>query len=77
MKLKNCCIKVLKIYVIGLSITNSVSILAMIKLSLYFATKFKIKKVRKVNIRYRDIQIKQYSEVKYLTGMDKEGGFVG
>ena len=31
-----------------------------------FATKFKIKKVRKLNIKYGDIQIKQHSKVKYL-----------
>ena len=34
--------------------------------SILFATKFKIKKVRKVNIKYGDIQIKQHSKVKYL-----------
>ena len=32
--------------------------------SILFATKFKIKKVRKLNIKYGDIQIKQYSKVK-------------
>ena len=31
-----------------------------------FATKFKIKKVRKLNIQYGDIHIKQHSKVKYL-----------
>ena len=30
------------------------------------STKFKIKKVRKLNIKYGDIQIKQHSKVKYL-----------
>ena len=34
--------------------------------SILFATKFKIKKVRKLNIKYGDIQIKQHSKVKYL-----------
>ena len=37
--------------------------------SILFATKFKIKKVRKLNIKYRDIQIKQHSKVKYLGWM--------
>ena len=32
--------------------------------SILFATHFKIKKVRKLNIRYGDIQIKQHSKVK-------------
>ena len=31
-----------------------------------FGTKFKVKKVRKLNIKYGDIQIKQHSKVKYL-----------
>ena len=31
-----------------------------------FATKFKMKKVKKLNIRCGDIQIKQHSEFKYL-----------
>ena len=34
--------------------------------SILFATKFKIKKVRKLNIKYGDIQIKQHSKVTYL-----------
>ena len=34
--------------------------------SVRFATKFKIKKVRKLNIKYGDIQIKQHPKVKYL-----------
>ena len=34
--------------------------------SILLATKFKIKKVRKLNIKYGDIQIKQHSKVKYL-----------
>ena len=34
--------------------------------SILFVTKFKIKKVRKLNIKYGDIQVKQHSKVKYL-----------
>ena len=34
--------------------------------SILFATKFKIKNVRKLNIKYGDIQIKQHSKAKYL-----------
>ena len=34
--------------------------------SILFASKFKIKKVRKLNIQYGNIQIKQHSKVKYL-----------
>ena len=34
--------------------------------SIHFATKFKIKNVRKLNIKYGDMQIKQHSRVKYL-----------
>ena len=34
--------------------------------SIFFATKFKIKKVRKLNIKYGDTKIKQHSKVKYL-----------
>ena len=34
--------------------------------SIIFATKFKMKKFRKLNIKYGDIQIKQNSKVKYL-----------
>ena len=34
--------------------------------SILFVTKFKIKKVRKLHIKYEDIQIKQHSKVKYL-----------
>ena len=34
--------------------------------SIRFATKFKIKKIRKLTIKYGDIQIKQHSKVKYL-----------
>ena len=34
--------------------------------SILFPTKFKKKKVRKLNIKYGDIQIKQHSKVKYL-----------
>ena len=34
-----------------------------------FATKFKMKKVKKLNIRCGDIQIKQHSEFKYLEYM--------
>ena len=39
------------------------------KLSIHFATKFKLKKVGKLNIKYGDIQIKQHSKVKYLACM--------
>ena len=35
-------------------------------MSILFATKFKIKKVRKLNIKYGDTKIKQHSKVKYL-----------
>ena len=38
----------------------------MAKLSPFFAIKFKIEKVRKLNIKYEAIQIKQHSKVKYL-----------
>ena len=34
--------------------------------SILFVTKFKIIKVRKLNTKYGDKQIKQYSKVKYL-----------
>ena len=34
--------------------------------SILFASKFKIKKVRKLNIKYGNIQLKQHSKVKYL-----------
>ena len=34
--------------------------------SILFATKFKIKKVRRLTIKYGDIQIKQHFKVKYL-----------
>ena len=34
--------------------------------SILFASKFKIKKVRKLHTKYRDIQIKYHSKVKYL-----------
>ena len=34
-----------------------------------FPNKFKIKKVRKLNISYEDIQIKQHFKVKYLECM--------
>ena len=34
--------------------------------SILFASKFKIKKVRKLNIKHGNIQIKQHSKVKYL-----------
>ena len=36
------------------------------KLSIHFATKFKIRKVKKLNIKYGDMQIKQQSKLKYL-----------
>ena len=38
----------------------------LLKKSVLFATIFKIKKVRKLNIKYGDIQVKQHSKVKYL-----------
>ena len=34
--------------------------------SILFACKFKIKKVRKLNIKYGNIQIKQHSKINYL-----------
>ena len=34
--------------------------------SILFTSKFKIRKVRKLNIKYENIQIKQHSKVKYL-----------
>ena len=34
--------------------------------SILFASKFKIKKVRKLNMKYGNIQIKQHSKAKYL-----------
>ena len=34
--------------------------------SIFFAAKFKTKKVRKLNIKYENIQIKKHSKVKYL-----------
>ena len=37
--------------------------------SILFATKFQIKKVRKLSIKYGDIQIIQHSKVKYLECM--------
>ena len=37
--------------------------------SILFASKFKIKKVRKLNIKYGNIQIKQHFKVKYLGWM--------
>ena len=37
--------------------------------SILFASKFKLKKVRKLNIKYGDIQIKQHSKVKYSESM--------
>ena len=43
--------------------------------SLLFTTKFKIKKVRKLNVKYGDIQIKQHSKVKYLGYMLDETMF--
>ena len=36
------------------------------KLSIHFPTKFKIRKVKKLNIKYGDMQIKQQSKLKYL-----------
>ena len=37
--------------------------------SILLVTKFEIKKVRELHIKYGDIQIKQYSKVKYLGWM--------
>ena len=34
--------------------------------SILLVTKFEIEKVRELHIKYEDIQIKQYSKVKYL-----------
>ena len=34
--------------------------------SILFASKFKKENIKKLNIKYRDIQIKQHSKVKYL-----------
>ena len=34
--------------------------------SMFFASKFKIKNVKKLNVKYGNIQIKQHSKVKYL-----------
>ena len=34
--------------------------------SILFASKFKKKNIKKLNIKYGDIQIKQHSKVKYL-----------
>ena len=34
--------------------------------SILFASKFKNKNIKKLNIKYGDIQIKQHSKVKYL-----------
>ena len=43
--------------------------------SILFASKFKIKKVRKLNIKYGNMQIKQHSKVKYLGCMLDETMF--
>ena len=40
--------------------------------SVLFAAKFKIKKVRKLNVKYGNIQIKQHSKGKYLACMLNE-----
>ena len=40
--------------------------------STLFTTKFKIKKVRRLNIKYGDIKIKQHSKIKYLGCMEDE-----
>ena len=47
-------------------VDNKLSIHWRWKNSILFETKFKIKTVRKLNIKYGDIQIKQNSKVKYL-----------
>ena len=56
---------ILKVFVTGLSIT-SIHFGDDKTKSILFATKFKIKKVRKLNIKHGDTQIKQHSKVKYL-----------
>ena len=46
---------------------TSLADIYLTKLSLYFLRlNSKIKKVRKLNIKYEDIQIKQHSKVKHL-----------
>ena len=40
--------------------------------STLFTTKFKIKKVRRLNIKYGDIKIKHHSKIKYLGCMEDE-----
>ena len=46
---------------------TSLANIYLTKLSLYFLRlNSKIKKVRKLNIKYEDIQIKQHSKVKHL-----------
>ena len=42
-----------------------------LRLFILFATKFKIK-VKKLNIKYGDIQLKQHSKLKYLGCMPDE-----
>ena len=56
---------ILKAFVTGLLIMCKVSILAMTKIGLYFL-RLNSEKVRKLNIKYGDIQIKQHSKVNYL-----------
>ena len=69
MKLKNNKIKILQIKSIcDWFVDNKISIHfgdGKTK-PILFATEFKIKNVRKLNIKYGDTQIKQHSKVKYL-----------
>ena len=54
---------------------TSLANIYLTKLSLYFLRlNSKIKKVRKLNIKYEDIQIKQHSKVKHLGCMLNETG---
>ena len=55
----------LKIFVIGLLAINEVFILVKTK-SILFASQCKIKTIKKLNIKYQDIEIKQHSQVTYL-----------
>ena len=55
--------KIFVIYVIGLWIIHFGE--DKIK-SIFFASKFKRKNIKKLHIKYEDIQIKQHSKVKYV-----------
>ena len=56
------------VYAIGLFVDNKLSMhFGEDKTkSILFASKFKNIDIKKLNIKYGDIQIKQYSKVKYL-----------